>query len=174
LGLDIKKPVLLMMGGGDAVGPFVDVLKSLAKVKTDFQILVIAGRNKEMRKYLIQKFKVLGLQGEVLGFVENIEDYMRSADLLISKAGGLTTTESLTLGLPMLVVRPTPGQEDGNTEYLVKNKAGIYVKDIKKIGGVVEKLLKNPKKIEEMSENAKKLSKPKAAEMILREMEKFL
>ncbi|MDD4938476.1 MAG: glycosyltransferase [Candidatus Shapirobacteria bacterium] len=174
IGLYLDKPTLLIMGGGDAVGPFVDILKSLSKLEVEFQVVVIAGKNEKMRNSLENKFKSVGLKGKVLGFVKNIEDYMMVADLLVSKPGGLTTTESITIGLPMLIVRPTPGQEDGNTEFLVKARAGIYIKDVKKIGIVVGKLLRNPGKIKEMKENSRRLSKPKASKKILEEMLKLV
>lgn len=170
LGLDLNKPILLVMSGGDAVGPFTEILKSLALVKGDFQVLVIAGKNETMRNELERRFKGFGLTGKVLGFVENIEDCMAISNLLISKAGGLTTAESLVMGLPILIIRPTPGQEDGNVEFLTKAGAAIYVKNVKKINLTVEKLLKNPKKIARMKKNAKKLAQPKAAEKILKEM----
>ena len=173
LGLDLVKPMLLMMGGGDAVGPFVQILKSLSPYKEFFQLVVVAGRNKERQDNLDSKFKLLGFEGKVVGFVENIDEYMKVADLLISKAGGLTTTEAITLGLPMLIVRPTPGQEDVNTEFLTKAKAGIYIKNINEIGLTVKKILKNPNKLNEMKINSKKLAKPKASEMIIKEMLKL-
>lgn len=170
LGLFLRKPILLMMGGGDAVGPFVQILKSLSAFKDLFQLVVIAGRDKERQKNLKLKFDSLGFEGRVVGFVNNIDEYMKVADLLISKAGGLTTTEAITLGLPMLIVRPTPGQEDGNTDYLIKAKAGIYVKDVKEIGKVVKKILRDSNKLKEMKKNSKKIAKPEASETIIKEM----
>lgn len=170
LDLDLAKPTLLMMGGGDAVGPFVKILKSLSPYKKYFQLVVIAGKNKERQDNLKLKFNTFGFEGKVVGFVDNIDEYMKAADLLISKAGGLTTTEAITLGLPMLIVRPTPGQEDGNTDYLTKAKAGIYIKDIKEIGKIVNKVLKDPNKLKEMKRNSKNLAKPNASETIIKEM----
>ncbi|MPN63986.1 Processive diacylglycerol beta-glucosyltransferase [bioreactor metagenome] len=133
-------------------------------------MVVIAGRDKERQKNLKLKFDSLGFEGRVVGFVNNIDEYMKVADLLISKAGGLTTTEAITLGLPMLIVRPTPGQEDGNTDYLIKAKAGIYVKDVKEIGKVVKKILRDSNKLKEMKKNSKKIAKPEASETIIKEM----
>jgi processive 1,2-diacylglycerol beta-glucosyltransferase len=138
--------------------------------KNLFQLVVIAGKDKERQKDLKSRFKSLGFEGKVVGFVDNIDEYMKTADLLISKAGGLTTTEAITLGLPMLIVRPTPGQEDGNTEFLTKAKAGVYIKDIRKIAEIVKKILRDPNKLNEMRRNSKKLAKPKANETIIREM----
>lgn len=170
LGLDLEKPVLLVMSGGNAIGPFVEILESLSKVKGEFQTLVITGRNAKMRDELKKQFKSLKLKGKVLGFIKNIEEYMAVSDLLISKAGGLTIAEALTIGLPMLIIRPTPGQEDGNTEFLTKAGAAVYIKDVTEINLTVDDLLKNPKKIVKMAQNAKKLAKPMAAEEILKEM----
>jgi len=173
LGLDLRKPVLLMMNGGTAAGPLMEILKSLAKVRKKFQILVITGHNEKMAQELKTGFGLLKLEGKILGFVDNIEEYMAVSDLLISKAGGLTTTESLIIGLPMLIIKPTPGQEDGNTEFLTKAGAAIYIKNIKKINLAVDDLLKNPNKIEKMRVKAKKLSRPEANKTILGEMLKI-
>lgn len=169
--LDLDKPVLLVMSGGNAIGPFIEILESLSKVKGDFQVLVMTGRNKKMYEELKGSFKWLGLKGKVLRFVNHVEEYMAVSDLLISKAGGLTVTEALTIGLPMLIIRPTPGQEDGNTEFLTEAGAAIYVTDIDDINLLIDDLLLNPEKITRMAENAKSLAKPRAAEIILKEME---
>ncbi len=174
LGLDAAKPMLLLMGGGDSVGPYLEILNALSKVRECFQVIVIAGRNEKIRQSLDQRFEALGLQGKVLGFTQNIDDYMKSADLLISKAGGSTVTESLAVGLPMLIVRPTPGQEDGNTEFLTRENAAVYLKEVADIGEVVENLLKNPEQLQEKRQKAKSLSKPMASETILEEMGKLL
>lgn len=171
LGLDLKKPLFLLMSGGNAIGSFVEVLEILKKVTGDFQIVVLTGYNQKMYQKLKQKFRSFGLNGKVLGFVENMFEYMAAADLLISKAGGLTVAESLVVGLPMIIINPTPGQEDGNTEFLIRDKAAIYVKDIEDIRLLIDDLLLNPEKITRMAENAKSLAKPRAAEIILKEME---
>lgn len=174
LGLDADKPMLLIMGGGDSVGPYITILNSLANVQEDFQTIVIAGSNEKLRQTLEQMFIKLGLHGSVLGFTKNIDDYMRSADLLISKAGGSTVTEALTIGLPMLIVRPTPGQEDGNTDFLTREHAAIHINTVKNIGETVSYLLQNPQHIHHMREQAKKLSRPTASATILKEMGELL
>lgn len=168
--LDSKKPVLLVMSGGNAIGPFVEILESLTKVKNDFQVLVITGKNKKMYEELKKQFKLLHLTGKVLGLVKNMEEYMAVSSLLISKAGGLTIAEALTVGLPMLIINPTPGQEEGNTVFLERIGAGIHIKKLNDLNLTIDELLKNTKKISEMSENAKKQSLPNAAETILKEM----
>jgi processive 1,2-diacylglycerol beta-glucosyltransferase len=96
--LKTKKTTLLLMGGGDAVGPFLKILKSLAKEKMEnkFQLIVIAGNNKKRQDEIKKIIKNLKIDAKVVGFVKNIEEYMAVSDLLISKPGGLTTTEAIT------------------------------------------------------------------------------
>jgi len=92
---------------------------------------------------------------------------------LISKAGGLTVSEALAVGLPILVVRPTPGQEEANTEFLLKAGAGYYLKELEDLEPAVRQLLKDPAKLGELRENAARRGKPGAAREIIKELEKL-
>lgn len=170
LDLEINVPVFLLMSGGKAVVSFEKILKSLIKVLKNFQVVIITGNNRKMYLDLKIKFKEFNLKGKVLGFVENIEEYMAITDLLISKPGGLTTTESLVMGLPILMFGSTLGWEEGNIKFLEKEKVGIYIKNVENINKIINRLLKNPKEVRRMSDRAKYLSKPKATQIIIDEM----
>jgi processive 1,2-diacylglycerol beta-glucosyltransferase len=167
------KPVILFMVGGSDIELLMEIMDSLVKVKNDFQIVMITGRNRAVFKELKRQFLFSRLDGKVLSFVNNVNEYMSAADLMLSKAGGLTVTEALTVGLPMVIVRPIPGQEDGNTKFLTEAGAAVYTKEIKDMGLMIDDLLANPKKLEQMTKNAKKLALPNAAEVILEESMKL-
>jgi processive 1,2-diacylglycerol beta-glucosyltransferase len=107
------------------------------------------------------------------GYVDDMHKWMRLADFLISKAGGLTVSEALAVGLPILVVCPTPGQEEANTELLLKAGAGYYLKELENLEPVVQQLLKDPAKLGQLRENATKLGKPGAAVEIIKELVKM-
>mgnify|MGYP005849874183 CR=1 FL=1 len=173
LHIDRGLPMILIMCGGNAIGPLAEVLEELNKISAaDFQVMVITGRNRRSYRDLKQVLYNTNLKGQVRGIVRNIDEYMASADLLISKAGGLTVTEALVAGLPILVIRPTPGQEDGNTAYVTREGAGIYLKDIKELAPSVLRLLEHPEILAAMSRNAKTISRPEAGELILTEIER--
>ncbi len=171
LELDPDLPLLLLMSGGNAIGPLVEVLFTLSRLTKEFQVIGIAGRNQKIYAELQQVLGMLGLRGRIMGFVDNIYEYMAAADLLISKPGGLTVAEALAQKLPLLIIRPTPGQEDGNTEFLTNSGTAVHIKDISELEFIMEDLLHNPAKIQLMRQNAGKLAKPFATDSILNEVE---
>lgn len=172
LHFDSRLPVILIMCGGNAIGPLAEILEELEKISpANFQVVVITGRNRKSYRDLKQVLYNTNLKGQVRSNVRNIHEYMASADLLISKAGGLTVTEALVTGLPILVIRPTPGQEDGNTAYVTREGAGIYLKDIRELAPTVSGLLEHPQQLAAMSHNAKTISRPDASQLILAQIE---
>ncbi len=174
LRIDRHLPLIMIMSGGNAIGPLTEILEELGRVQAAFQVIVITGQNRKSYREVKQVLYDVHIKGQVRGRVENIHQWMAASDLLISKAGGLTVTEALNLGLPMVIIRPTPGQEDGNTEFLTRGGAGIYLKDIKDLNSSVTELLGNPEKLILMSKNAINLSRPDANESILKEMEQLI
>lgn len=174
LELDPDLPVILIMSGGNAIGPLVDVLETLGRLTEKFQVIAIAGHNQRSYLELQQVFATLDLRGRILGYIDNIHEYMAAADLLISKAGGLTVAEALAMRLPMLIIRPTPGQEDGNTLFLTKAGAALHLKSTAELEPVVGELLREPAKIVTMKNNAARIARPNATEAILRETENLI
>jgi processive 1,2-diacylglycerol beta-glucosyltransferase len=174
LGLATNRLTLLLMSGGNAIGPLVEVLKALGRLNVKFQIIAITGRNQKLYNQLKDTMVELKLDGQVLGYVDNVNEYMAVADLLISKAGGLTVTEALTMGLPMAIIQPTPGQEDGNTLFLLKAGAGVYLKSVAELEPVVGELIHNPAKIEEMKRNALHYAKVNASGAIVTEINRLI
>jgi processive 1,2-diacylglycerol beta-glucosyltransferase len=173
MGLDPNLFTLMVMSGGNAVGPLTEILKILGKLEEQFQVVFITGAN---RKLFLQLQEILGemnINGQVLGYIDNVHEYMAASDLLISKAGGLTVTEALTIGLPMVIIQPTPGQEDGNTMFLLKSNAGRYLKNVDGLGQLVAELIKNPSLIGQMKQNALQYSRPDSTAVILSEMDQL-
>ncbi|NLY88856.1 MAG: glycosyltransferase [Firmicutes bacterium] len=169
-GLPQDQPVILVMSGGNAIGPLMEILEVLNRVPEDFTAVVITGKNEKTRRALAEAKDNFHFTLHLPGYVDDMHKWMRLADFLISKAGGLTVSEALAVGLPMLVVRPTPGQEEANTEFLLKAGAGYYLKDLEDLQPVVQQLLKDPAKLEELRENAAKLGKAGAATEIIKEL----
>lgn len=116
---------VLVMSGSMGYGNVVKVIEDLDKSEMDFQIVSVCGSNKRLKKTIDN----LELNKPIYnhGFVSNVDEFMSAADCIISKPGGLTTSESLAKGLPIIMVNPIPGQEDRNVEFLLNNGAAMKI-----------------------------------------------
>jgi processive 1,2-diacylglycerol beta-glucosyltransferase len=163
LGLDPNEPTIVIMGGGQGLGPIKAIVKSLIKVTMDFQIIVLAGINKKIISSLKRYTKRSDKKILIFEFANNVDELMELATLIITKPGGITTAECLAKGLPMVIVNPIPGQEMRNTDFLIKNGIGIRIDDASDIGEEVELLLKSPERLVSMSKAAYENAKPHSA-----------
>ena len=170
-GLSPKKPVILIMGGTQGIGPDERLIEALDASQKDFQAIVVTGANKKLYKKL-KRMKTFSRKKFVItGFVSNVHELMEIADVIISKPGGLTVAEALAKSLPMIILNPLPGQEDFNTNILVEK--GMAVKALDEFDAVrhAEDLLTNPEMIKKMKRfmeaNARPHSASEAAELLL-------
>lgn len=166
LNLNPSLPTILIMGGGHGLGPIKAILKSLIKVETDFQIIVLAGKNKKIVNSLKRSVKKSKKKILIFEYANNVDELMEISSMIITKPGGITTAESLTKGLPMVIVDPIPGQEMRNTDFLIKKGIGIRIDDTSDIGEEVELLLQSPERLMSMSKAAYENAKPHSAEDI--------
>jgi len=162
LGLNPNISTILIMGGGQGLGPIKNIVKLLIKVNMNFQMIVIAGKNKKIVVGLKRKTKKTNKKILVYEFSNNIDEFMELASLIITKPGGMTTSESLAKGLPMVIVNPIPGQEMRNTDFLIKKGIGIRIDDTSDIGEEIEFLLKSPERLAAMSKAAYENGHPHA------------
>jgi len=163
LGLDVNKPTIVIMGGGQGLGPIKKIVKSLIKVNLDFQMIVLAGINKKIINSLKRYTKKSEKKILIFEFANNVDELMEIATLIITKPGGITTAECFAKGLPMVIVNPIPGQEMRNTDFLIKKGIGIRIDDTSDIGEEVELLLKSPERLASMSKAAYENAKPHSA-----------
>ena len=167
MGLRDDQPVLLVLGGGFGMGPVAEILGELDKVQLPFQSLVVAGRNEELRRALAvcdRKHPT-----HVLGFATNMHELMAVADLIITKPGGLTTSESLALGKPLLIVNPIPGQEAANSDFLLERGVAAKVNRVEDLPYRMGQLFTG-NKLTQMGRAARALGKPRAAQHICEEI----
>jgi processive 1,2-diacylglycerol beta-glucosyltransferase len=166
-GLDPAKTTLLMMSGGGGVGGIELLAERILKLEGDFQLLALSGKNEKL---------LAGLQSLALrypdrlfpmGFTRVIERIMAASDLAITKPGGLTTSECLAVGLPMVVVSPIPGQEERNADFLLENGAAMKACDAGALAWRVDRLLREPHQMAAMRGNALRLGRPDAARVVL-------
>ena len=156
-------PTLLIMGGGQGLGPIKTIVKSLEKSRLDLQEIVVSGTNKKLFSSLKRQIKRYKNKIAAFSYVDNINELMSVSDVIITKPGGITTAEALAKKLPMIIVRPIPGQENNNTRYLTESGAAIKIDKPENISHAVEELLTNPQKIQYMRTAAASMSKPDAS-----------
>ncbi len=172
LGLAPDRPMILISGGGAGIGRIVPMARAVAKTLAgyghDVQMAIVAGRNNELHRRLDRQSWPIPVH--VLGFVENIAEWMAATDLLLTKAGPGMLAEAACLGLPVVITDFVPGQEVGNVSWVVKNGLGLYEHEIEGIAAVVGELLRpgNPT-LELMGEQAVKAARPNAADDIVAE-----
>ncbi|MCM8771318.1 MAG: glycosyltransferase, partial [Candidatus Omnitrophica bacterium] len=163
LGLNLETPVILIMGGSHGLGPLKQILHHLDKSKLKFQEIVVTGINKRLFNYFKKRLGKYKKEIKLFGYANNVNELMAVSDIIITKPGGVTISEAMAMGLPMIIMRPIPGQEENNTLYLTKQKAAIKVDEPKKIKEAVEDLLSQPDKLKQLSSAARKMSNPAAS-----------
>lgn len=159
--LSPQAPTILIMGGGQGLGPIKKIVKHLDKIKMPLQLLVVTGTNRRLKNQLARKHfkdKVL-----IYEYIENIYELMELSNLIITKPGGLTTAESLAKSLPMIIVNPIPGQETKNAEFLLSKGAALSARDEEDVAILIQRLLNNSVRLDEMSRAAASYGKPSAA-----------
>jgi processive 1,2-diacylglycerol beta-glucosyltransferase len=160
LGLRDDLPTLLVLSGGFGMGPVGGILEELDKVSCEFQTLVVCGRNEELRRELAAQDHKHPTR--VLGFASNMHELMTVADLIITKPGGLTSSEALALGKPLFILDPIPGQEAANSDFLLERGAAAKVNRVEDLPFRLEQLI-GSKKLAQMARAAKALGKLNSA-----------
>jgi 1,2-diacylglycerol 3-beta-galactosyltransferase len=127
LGLRADRFVVLVCGGADGSGGLVKHARAIASGSLDLDLVVICGRNQRAQSALTGLHIAAGHPVRVLGYVNNMAEWMRAGDVVVSKAGPGTIAEALCCGVPLLLVWYLPGQERGNVEWVVDIGAGRYV-----------------------------------------------
>jgi len=164
-GLRDDLPVLLVLSGGFGMGPVEKILAELDKVTRPLQVVVVTGRNEELRRDLAaQDWKH---PTRVLGFASNMHELMAIADLVITKPGGLTSSEALAMGKPLFILNPIPGQEAANSDFLLERGAAAKANRVEDLPYRIEHLL-GSKKLSAMAKVARGLGRPNAAHEICR------
>jgi len=160
------KPTILLLSGGFGVGPMKQMLASFKDCRSDLSLVVVAGKNAELEKECKMLAAKLPIPVKVHGFVTNMHELMDAADLIVTKPGGLTTTEILAKGKPMALVAPIPGQEQRNCEYLLEEGAAVRLYDVSDSAHYLEQWLFDEARMKRMSAAARAIAKPDAAKVI--------
>lgn len=170
LGLDERPTVLAMAGAYGMIGGFPDIVRELMREDLPCQILVVAGRDQQLRSALEALPRGRRTSLQVFGFVDDIEWLYAASDVVFGKAGGLTVTETLQTGLPMLVYRPIPGQEEVNAAFVADAGAGMWVRDPSELSRVFRMFATDAQLRERLSDAARSLARPDAAAAIAKDV----
>lgn len=163
LGIKEDLPVILSLSGGFGVGPALDLIRSFKGASVNVQLLVVAGATKKLEREARAVAGNMDIPITVFGFVDNIHELMDASDIIISKPGGLTSSEALAKGVPLLIVDPIPGQEQRNCEFLLEAGAAARLFEIDDAPWKIASLLDDPRRLLRIKSSAKRLGKPRAA-----------
>ncbi len=169
----IIKKLFYFSGGGEyglGKNKTIDILNVLAKTNYDIQIIAIAGKNEKMKEAFENIVKENNKQEtiKILPFTDKIPELMSISDLVITKPGGLTTSESLASGLPIIVINPIPGQEQENAEFLERAGVAVWIKKDSSPDTIINSILGDENKLNNMKENSMALAKLHSTEDICR------
>jgi 1,2-diacylglycerol 3-beta-galactosyltransferase len=162
LGLDLDRPAVLVVGGGEGVGPVYQIARAVARRVPNAQLIVVSGRNASLRQKL--ETAEWEIPTRIYGFVTNMPDLMSVSDVLVTKAGPGTLSEAFIAGLPVVISGFIPGQEEGNVDYVLAHDAGAYVSEPERIAVLLSEWLGHDgSRLAVMARNASSLSRPEAA-----------
>jgi processive 1,2-diacylglycerol beta-glucosyltransferase len=161
--INLETPIILIMGGGQGLGPMKQIIQEIDKIQMQCQIIVVTGTNKLLMKSIKNLKTKCKNPVILLGCTDLVGSLMDISTIIITKAGGLTTSEALVKGLPIVISKSIPGQEENNAQFIVSEGAGIRAEAASDVAGCVKDLLMHPAKREQMSKNAKKIAFPNSA-----------
>ncbi len=163
LGLDSRRPVVLVMGGGMGPAPLDEIVRSLELCGLPLQVIVVTGHDQLMKSQLEKLRGRVALDLHVFGWTETIPELMAASDMLITKPGGMTVAEALSVGLPMLLTHPIPGPEERHVRYLQQHGVAILGSDLEEIPQLTGRLLAGAANLREMARRGREMARPDAA-----------
>ena len=168
LGLDPGLPAVLIMGGGQGLGPLAELVNELNRISRPLQLIVVAGSNKRLFDWLEKRKRSLRFKTVVYGLTTEVCELMSVSTLMVTKPGGLTISEALSKELPVIILNPIPGQEAKNTEYLISEGAAVKADSAADAALLTDMLLGSRPKLEQMRGNAGRIAKPQSSTDIAR------
>ena len=162
-GLARDRPIVLQLSGGFGVGPIEKIFQGILSVERPIQLVTITGRNEKLKAQLAKLRPPERHRVKVMGFTKEIDEWMQAADLVVSKPGGLTTSEVLARGAVMVIVNPIPGQEARNSDFLLESGAAIKANNLATLGYKLNALLQDHARMETLRANVRRIAKPRAA-----------
>jgi processive 1,2-diacylglycerol beta-glucosyltransferase len=163
-GLDPARPTVLVLSGGFAAGPLARVVLGIWADRPDVQVIAVCGDSARLRRTLDALPRPVGGILHALGFTDQVPDLMAACDLVVSKSGGLTTSEAMAMGRPLVASSAIPGQEERNGDAVVAAGAGVKAPTPEEVRWHVARLLSRPDELRAMSARARAFGRPHAAD----------
>ena len=169
--LEEGKNNILFFGGGEfglGKSKTFEIFEKLVSYCIDMQVIAIAGKNEKMKlkfEEIVEKYHATK-RVKVLAFTNQVPELMSISDLVFTKPGGMTTTESLASHLPMVIMNPIPGQEEENAQFLEEKGIGIWIKKDDDIFDILKNIFSDNKKLEEMKRNTIAFAHPNSTKNI--------
>ncbi|HEY9078264.1 MAG TPA: glycosyltransferase [Anaerolineaceae bacterium] len=166
LGWEMGLPVVMLVGGGEGMGPLYRTALSIEEANLPVVLVVVCGRNRRLRARL--EARPWQIPVFIYGFVREMPDFMRASDVLVTKAGPGTLCEAFISGLPMILYSRMPGQEDGNVTFVVRKGAGVWAPKPEEVTQALKNWLLHPEERYRAANISKSLAHPLAARQIAR------
>jgi len=166
LGWQLDRMIVLLIGGGEGMGPIAHTADAINASGLDLGLVIVAGRNSSLQAKLEKR--TWDIPTRIYGFTRELPDFMRAADVLVTKAGPGTIAESMNAGLPIILNSRVLGQEDGNVTYVQKERVGVWAPRTDRVVRTLKKWLENPEERQRFSKNCLNTARPQSARLIAR------
>jgi 1,2-diacylglycerol 3-beta-galactosyltransferase len=164
LGWPLDKPIVLLMGGGEGMGPLAKTSQAIDQSGLDVGLVIVCGRNQRLKASL--ESCEWENPTSIYGFIRDMPDFMRASDFIVTKAGPGTIAEALNAELPIILYSKLPGQEDGNVTFVQKEGAGAWAPTPQEVVRTLTRWISRPAERQKVIENCRRSGKPEAARTI--------
>ncbi len=164
LGWPQDLPVILLVGGGEGMGPLGKMARAISEAHLNAALVIVTGRNHKLKVQL--ESEEWTLPTFIYGFVREMPDFMRAADVLLTKAGPGTISEAFIAGLPIILYSRMPGQEDGNVTYVINEGAGVWAPRPARMVEILRNWFEHPHELETVAVNCRRLARPDSSRLI--------
>ena len=162
LGLEQDLTTVLVSAGGFGMGPVESLANAMQEVRQPIQVAVVCGKNPDLKSRL-EDLPAPNHPVKIVGFTTEMERWMAASDLLVGKAGGLTSSEALASGLVMVIINPIPGQEERNSDHLLEEGVAVRCNNLPALAYKIDSLLSDKERFERMRQAVRRLARPNAA-----------
>ncbi|HUG33571.1 MAG TPA: glycosyltransferase [Anaerolineales bacterium] len=172
LGWTLDKPIVLLVGGGEGMGPLAETAREIDTSGLDVGLVIVCGRNQRLKAAL--EAKKWENPTFIHGFTRDMPDFMRAADFIVTKAGPGTIAEALNAYLPIILYDKVPGQEDGNVTFVEDEGAGVWAPTPQEVVRALTRWISRPAERKKVIENCRRAGRPEAARTIARAIGEML
>jgi len=172
LGWTLDKPIVLLVGGGDGMGPLAKTARAIDASGLDVALVIVCGRNQKLKEKL--ESEKWDNPVFIHGFTRDMPNFMRASDFIVTKAGPGTIAEALNAQLPIILYAKLPGQEDGNVTFVQEEGAGVWAPEPQDVVRTLTRWISRPAERKQVIENCKRAGKPEAARTIAKTIGEML